>query len=322
MNNGSQVRSWGAHGAGAASVHFTHDGRLVTTGRDRVTKLWDQNGAQQRAFEAFPDVGLRVAITHDAGRVIAGDWTGQIKVWLTADGKALGNLLANPPTVAQQLENAKKDLAAAQAKHAQLVAAAATSKAAADKANADLAAAMKAAIDTANAAKAALDAVGPAKVKLDQVAALLTPAQASLTAKDAASKLLAEASAKAKEAAAKVPDNKELAALATLNESTAGRAAAEIPPLQKQVADLAAAHKAAADQHAILVKNAESTKAAATTASAQAEALKAPAKAATDKAAAEASLVPPAAVDLTRLLALVEKWSAAVAKPVEKVGTK
>ncbi|MCH8281082.1 MAG: hypothetical protein IIC96_10430 [Chloroflexi bacterium] len=47
MVNGRQVKSWGAHGGGTASVEFTRDGRLVSCGRDRVTKLWDQNATER-----------------------------------------------------------------------------------------------------------------------------------------------------------------------------------------------------------------------------------------------------------------------------------
>jgi WD40 repeat protein len=96
MENGNQVKSWGAHGGGSLSVKFTHDHRLVSAGRDRVVKVWDQNGSQQRAFEAFPDVASRAAFAHDGARVIGGDWTGQVRLWTTADGKLVGNLLGNP----------------------------------------------------------------------------------------------------------------------------------------------------------------------------------------------------------------------------------
>ncbi|HVL14863.1 MAG TPA: c-type cytochrome domain-containing protein, partial [Gemmata sp.] len=54
MENGGQIKNWGAHAGGAASVKFTHDGKLASTGRDKVTKLWDQNGAAQKSFEPFP----------------------------------------------------------------------------------------------------------------------------------------------------------------------------------------------------------------------------------------------------------------------------
>jgi hypothetical protein len=97
MENGTQIKSWGAHGGGALAVRYAADGLLVSCGRDRTVKTWDQNGAQQRAFEAFPDVALRVAFSHDRQRLIGGDWTGQVRVWATADGKRLGDLSANPP---------------------------------------------------------------------------------------------------------------------------------------------------------------------------------------------------------------------------------
>ncbi len=65
MENGNQIKTCGAHGGGAASVRFAKDGRLVTTGRDRVVRLWDQNGGKQRDFEAFGDLALEAVFTHD-----------------------------------------------------------------------------------------------------------------------------------------------------------------------------------------------------------------------------------------------------------------
>ena len=97
MENGNQVRNWNAHGGGVESVEFTRDGRLVTCGRDRLAKLWDAAGKQQRAFEAFPDIALSVTYCDETGRVIAGDWTGLIRVWDSKDGKRIGELSPNPP---------------------------------------------------------------------------------------------------------------------------------------------------------------------------------------------------------------------------------
>ena len=81
MENGGNIKNWGAHAGGAASVRFTHDGKLASTGRDKITKLWDQNGTALKSFEAFPDLGLKVAVTHDNAKVIAGDWGGIVKAW-------------------------------------------------------------------------------------------------------------------------------------------------------------------------------------------------------------------------------------------------
>ncbi len=79
MEQGQQIKNWAAHGGGSLSVNFSMDGRLVSCGRDKATKIWDQNGSQQRALEAFGDIALRAVFTHDGGRVVAGDWTGEIR---------------------------------------------------------------------------------------------------------------------------------------------------------------------------------------------------------------------------------------------------
>src|SRR5258708_14888344 len=99
MENGAQVKNWGAHGGGALSVDFTHDGRLVSAGRDNLAKAWDQNGQQLRAFDAFADLAMEATFTHDGARVVAGDWTGEIRMWDTADGKLVAKLPMNPPTL-------------------------------------------------------------------------------------------------------------------------------------------------------------------------------------------------------------------------------
>jgi hypothetical protein len=167
MENGGAVKAWGAHG-GALSVRYGRDGRLVTCGRDRLVRLWDGIGAAQRNFEALPDVALRAAFSHDGGRVIAGDWTGAVAVWHAADGKRLGQLSANPPTVTERLEAALKEQAARQKAHEQLTAAAAGSRAAAQAAQA------KAAADHAAAERAA------AELKAAQAAVARLKAAASV----------------------------------------------------------------------------------------------------------------------------------------------
>ena len=115
MENGGNIKSFGAHGGGAASVRFAKDGRLLTTGRDRVVRLWDQNGGKQREFEPFGDLALEAVLCHDESKVFAADWTGEIRVWDVKDGHRLANLAVNPRPIATRLEEAKRALAAAQA---------------------------------------------------------------------------------------------------------------------------------------------------------------------------------------------------------------
>jgi WD40 repeat protein len=108
MHDGSQITNIGAHGNGVTSLAFAHDGTLVTTGRDSLTKSWKSDGGAIRSFGNLNDQALHVAITDDAKRVIAGDYTGTIRVWDTADGNKLGELTANPAGPAQRLDAAQK----------------------------------------------------------------------------------------------------------------------------------------------------------------------------------------------------------------------
>ncbi len=106
MENGGQLKSWGAHGGGAFSVEFCRDGRLVSSGRDRVVKTWDQNGGALRSFEAFNDLALQATHCDETDRVIAGDWTGEIRVWNAADGTRIGQLTTNPSTLEERIAQA------------------------------------------------------------------------------------------------------------------------------------------------------------------------------------------------------------------------
>ena len=115
MENGGNIRTIGAHGPGVASVRFVKDGRLITTGRDRYVRIWDQNGGKQREFEPFGDLALEAVISHDESRVFAADWTGEIRVWDVKDGRRLANLAVNPAPIASRVEQTKRALAAARA---------------------------------------------------------------------------------------------------------------------------------------------------------------------------------------------------------------
>jgi len=108
LENGSLVKNWAAHGGGVASVEFARDGRIVSVGRDKVPKLWKADGTQERAFEAAGDIGLAVSFCDETGRVLAGDWNGEIRVLNAADGARLGVLDANPVTIADRIAAAER----------------------------------------------------------------------------------------------------------------------------------------------------------------------------------------------------------------------
>ncbi|HVU89354.1 MAG TPA: c-type cytochrome domain-containing protein [Pirellulales bacterium] len=194
MEQGQVVKNWAAHGGGSLSVHFAMDGRLVSCGRDKTTKIWDQNGAQQRALEAFGDIALRSVFAHDGGRVVAGDWTGEIRVWNASDGALVTKLASNPPTLAM--------LAEAEAARA------AAAKVAAEAATAELAAAQKAADEKTAAAAALAERLKALQAEIEKVATDKAAADKTLADKAAAAKAAGDAAAAAASAAARAAEEK------------------------------------------------------------------------------------------------------------------
>ena len=213
MENGSQVKTWGAHGGGVSSLEFARDGRLVTCGRDRVTKVWDQAGAQQRAFPAFSDIALECSFCDETNRVIAGDWTGKINVWKVDDGALIGELASNPQPLETRLTTSTAVLTAAQTKHKPLAENAVKTKASMDLIKKNLAATivkMETAKQTLATAEEQITTYDKSSKSLDAQHKLLT----ALVAKTApVIPGLTESVAKAKAAAATNTDDKELAAL-------------------------------------------------------------------------------------------------------------
>ena len=114
LENGNQLKAWGAHGAGTSSIYFSREDQIVTVGRDRTAKLWNQDGAAVRTFEAFNDLALQVAFCDETKRVIAGDFTGVVRVWNAADGARVGELSTNPPTLEARLAAANAEVARVQ----------------------------------------------------------------------------------------------------------------------------------------------------------------------------------------------------------------
>jgi len=115
MTNGREVKSWTGHGGGTSSVHFARNGQLVTCGRDKQVKIWAQDGKQIKAIGGFVDLPLEVAFTHNAKRIIVGDWLGNVTVWDVDSSKQVGTLSANPPSLASRLNAAQKHVAASEA---------------------------------------------------------------------------------------------------------------------------------------------------------------------------------------------------------------
>ena len=108
VKDGTEMKSWTAHNGGALWVEFSPDGRLATCGRDKVAKIWDATGKQIATTEAFSDLAVRCTLNGE--RVIATDWTGEVRV-CSLDGKRIGALDTNPPAIAEQIAADAKAIA-------------------------------------------------------------------------------------------------------------------------------------------------------------------------------------------------------------------
>jgi len=149
MQAGRMVKSWSAHGSGVLSVSFTHDGRIVTCGRDRLVRTWKADGGGLLKTEPFNDIALHAVFDGDGNRVVAGDWTGTIRVFDAKTGKPVGELTADPPTISQRLQAAQDSLSAAQAANDKSARELAVARETSDKAALDLQAAKVAMIEAA-----------------------------------------------------------------------------------------------------------------------------------------------------------------------------
>ncbi len=108
--NGKQIKSWTACAAGVTSACFTRDGLIVTGGRDRLVRVWDQDGKQIHQYEAMGDQITSVAYCSETNRVIAGDWVGNIHVWEKANAKRIATLDGNPPTIESRIAEVTQQL--------------------------------------------------------------------------------------------------------------------------------------------------------------------------------------------------------------------
>ncbi|HJZ56718.1 MAG TPA: WD40 repeat domain-containing protein, partial [Gemmataceae bacterium] len=88
MHTGTETAKWEAHADGVRDVAFHPSGVLTTAGRDGRAKLWDEKGKAVADLGPAADAVLKVAFTPDANAVVAGDWSGEVRVWPVAGGPA------------------------------------------------------------------------------------------------------------------------------------------------------------------------------------------------------------------------------------------
>jgi hypothetical protein len=215
MNGGSEVKKTDAHPGGVTAVSFARDGTSLTAGRDMKAKLWkpDFNHARD-IVQNLPALPTAVALDAEGKRAFIGDARGTILVFNTADGKALGEIQSNPPTIETRLQTVSARIAEAE-KSVTSAATNLTAKTAErDKARQALTDAEKAHHQAVEIHKAARDGAtqtpSDATKKLAEgAAARIAPAEQTVKTKraelDAAEKSLTEATAARDAAQASLP---------------------------------------------------------------------------------------------------------------------
>jgi WD40 repeat protein len=79
---------------GVLSISYARDGSFATVGRDNTARLWRADGNPLGKLDGFRDLPSRVAFSHDGQRVMAGDFTGTVRVWSVKDRQLVGEFVA------------------------------------------------------------------------------------------------------------------------------------------------------------------------------------------------------------------------------------
>jgi hypothetical protein len=312
MENGNQIKNWGAHGGGTSSLEFARDGRIVSSGRDRVVKLWDANGGQQRAFEAFGDLALRASICDETNRVVGGDWSGAIRVWNAADGAKVGEFTANPPTLAERVAAATQAVAAKQAEQQPLVQALQAATAALDGAKTQLTAAQSAVQAAEQKVVASTEKLNGVKQAVAKAKSESDAAQQAVATQEAAVAMLMDACGKCQQAKEKAAGDAELADIAAKIQALAQARSAGLEAQRKAAAEKAGLAEAAAKDLAASEKEAADAAAAMTAARAQADQMAAAVKPAEEQTAKAKAAADAANAAVDEAQKQVQRWQAEV----------
>ncbi|KAA0222778.1 MAG: WD40 repeat domain-containing protein [Planctomycetota bacterium] len=98
---GNAIRQVAAHGVAALDVVSAVNGRWATSGADGRVRIWNADGGEFRSLEPHGDWVYQVSFSTDGAKLVAGDWTGVVRIYESETGALLNALSTVPPAPAR-----------------------------------------------------------------------------------------------------------------------------------------------------------------------------------------------------------------------------
>lgn len=103
MNGGKEVKKIDAHPGGVLTFAWGRDGSFITAGRDKTAKLWHPDFKPAAVIKDLKDIPTAVALDTENGRAFLANYQGHVSVHETKEGKEIGVINGNPPSIATRL---------------------------------------------------------------------------------------------------------------------------------------------------------------------------------------------------------------------------
>ena len=66
---------------GVLSARFDNQGRLTTTGRDRIIRIWSEKGEPLKTYNTSDTLTLTAMVDHTGAKIFSGDILGRVRIW-------------------------------------------------------------------------------------------------------------------------------------------------------------------------------------------------------------------------------------------------
>lgn len=110
MNSGNEIKKIDAHKDGVLGFSWARDASFATIGRDRKIKTWKPDFKLRKEMKIESALPTCIALAADGSKVFVGDYNGEISVWHAAEGKRLGSMPSNPPTISNRLATLREQI--------------------------------------------------------------------------------------------------------------------------------------------------------------------------------------------------------------------